>query len=270
MPPVLIYTVDFSNGNLAPSLDINNWGAMQIGNSGAADKPEKYSDSKGITLSVFRAPSAPAGHDANHSVYVLPGSPVLAVATRLLMRAEFDRPWAQQNYVPLSPTNNQTQGSNTTTAGAPWAVGIGPKFGGVNDLPADKRIPVTCQFNNVTGNGVRLNTPGHLQGNDMSTPLDSPLDYSNYWPANTTNMFSLEQAYCGLNSMALPAGNGYVVGSGALTIGNKHDQRVFTNAAFSTAGAQANIDALGVTLVTQKGVGQIQIRLRSFSVAIWK
>ena len=269
MPPVLIYSVDFSNGNLAPSLDIKNWGAMQIGNSGAADMPEKFGDSKGLTLSVFRAPGTPAGHDANHSVYVLPGPNALAVATRLLMRVEFDRPWAQLNYVALTPTNHQTQDSNTTQAGSPWAVGIGPKFGTVNDTPADKRIPVTCQFNNATSNGVRLNTPGHLQG-DMSTPLDTPLDYANYWPANPTNLFTLEQAYCGLKSSAAPAGNGYAVGSGALTIGNRHDQRVFSNPAFSGAGAQTFIDALGVTLVTQQGIGQIQVRLRSFAVSIWQ
>jgi hypothetical protein len=269
MPPVLVYTVDFSNGNLAPSLDANGWGSMQIGSSGAADKPEMFNDAKGLTLSVFRAPGTPAGHDANHSVYVLPGANVVAVATRLLLRVEFDRPWAQQNYVPLAPTNHQTEGSNATTAGSPWAVGIGPKFGTVNDTPADKRVVVTCQFNKITSNGVRLNTPGHLQG-DMSTPLDSPLDYANYWPANATNLFTLEQAYCGLKSSAAPAGNGYAVGSGALTIGNRHDQRAFSNPGFSAAGAQTYIDALGVTLVTQVGIGQIQVRLRSFAVSIWK
>jgi hypothetical protein len=268
MPPVLIYKVDFSNGNLAPSLDAHGWGAMQIGSSGAGDKPEKFSDSKGLTLSIYRAPGTPAGHDANHSVYVLPGANVLPVATRLLMRAEFDSPWARPNYVQLSPTNYQTQGSNTTQAGSPWAVGIGPKFGGVNDTPADKRIPVTCQFNNVTTNGVRLNTPGHVQG-DMSTPLVSPLDYADFWPANATNLFTLEQAYCGLKSSAPPAGKGYAVGSGALNIGSRNDQRVFSNEGFSSPGAQTYIDALGVTLVTQQGIGQIIVRLRSFSVSIW-
>lgn len=267
MPPVLAYRVDFSNGNLAPSLDTNGWGAMQIGSSGATDKPEKYSDAKGLTLSVYRAPGTPAGHDANHSVYVLPAANAVAVATRLLLRAEFDRPWAQTGYVPLTPTNNQTVGSNTTQAGSPWAVGLGLKFGSVNDAPADKRIPVTCQFN-ATINGVRLNTPGHVQG-DISTPLDSPLDYSNYWPANPTNLFSMEHAYCGLKSTAPPAGKGYVVGCGGLHIGNRSDQRVFSNEGFSAPGAQTWIDALGITLVTQAGIGQIQIRLRSFSVSIW-
>ncbi len=268
MPPVLIYSVDFANGNLAASMDTHSWGAMQIGNSGAGDKPEKFSDSKGLTLSVYRAPSTPAGHDANHSVNVLLGANVVPVASRLLLRVEFDRPWAQQNYVPLTPTNNQTQGSNTTPAGSPWAVGIGPKCGTVNDQPGDKRIPVTCQFNR-TMNGVRLNTPGHLQG-DVSTLLDSLLDYANYWPANTANLFSFEQAYCGLRSAARPAGNGYVVGSGGLDIGNRHDQRVFSNEGFSGTGAQAWIDALGVTLVTQVGVGQFTVRLRNFAVSIWQ
>jgi hypothetical protein len=269
MPPVLVYSVDFSNGNLTPSVDTRGWGVMKPGNSGPGDKPESYSDSEGLTLSVYRAPGTPAGHDASNSVYVLPGANVLPVATRLLLRSEFDRPWAQQTYVQLSPTNNQTQGSNTTQAGSPWAVVLGLKFGTVSDTPADKRIPVTCQFNNVTMNGVRLNTPGHVQG-DMSTPLESPLDYANYWPANTTNLFSLESAFCGLKAPPPPVGKGYSVGSGALSIGNKSDQRVFSNEAFSGAGAQTSVDALGLTLVTQVGVGQIMIRLRSFSVSIWQ
>jgi hypothetical protein len=263
MPPVLIYSVDFSNGNLAPSLDANHWGAMQLGNSGPGDNPEKFSDSKGLTLSVYRAPATPVGHDANHSVYVLPGANVLPVATRLLLRAEFDSPWARPNYVALAPTNYQTQGSNTNQAGSPWAVGLGLKFGGVNDVATDKRIPVTCQFNNVTSHGVRLNTPGHLQG-DMSTPLVGPLDYADFWPPNATNIFTLEQLYCGFKSSAPPAGNGYAVGSGALSIGNRKDQRAFSNKDFSAAGAQTYVDALGITLVTQQGVGQIIVRLRSF------
>jgi hypothetical protein len=268
MPPVLIYTVDFSNGNLTPSLDVNGWGAMQMGNSGAAEKPESYHDSKGLTLSVFRSSATPPAHDANQSVSVMLGNNVLPVASRLLLRTEFDRPWAQQTYIPLTPTNNQTAGSNTTQAGAPWAVGIGPKFGGVNDTPADKRVPVTCQFNNVVGNGVRLNTPGSLQSG-ATAPVDSPLDYANYWPANPGSVFTLEQAYSGIKPAARPAGNGHVVGCGYLTIGNRNDQRVFSNEAFSGAGAQAWIDALGVSIVTTSGVGQISARLRSFSVSIW-
>jgi hypothetical protein len=36
------------------------------------------------------------------------------------------------------------------------------------------------------------------------------------------------------------------------------------------ARAPATIDTLGITLVTQQGVGQIMIRLRSFSVSIWQ
>jgi hypothetical protein len=104
----------------------------------------------------------------------------------------------------------------------------------------------------------------------MSTPLESPLDYSNYWPANKRNLFSLEQAYCGLKSAAPPAGKGYAVGCGALSIGNKKDQRVFSNEGFSAPGAQTYIDALGITLVTQAGFGQIIVRLRSFAVSIWQ
>jgi hypothetical protein len=270
MPPVLVYSVDFSNGNLVPSLDTNGWGAMKTGNSGTpASNPESFSDSKGLTLGVFRGASTPAGQDATNTVYVLPGPNVLPVASRLLLRTEFDSPWARPTYAPLAPTNFQTQGSNTTQAGSPWAVALNVKIGSQNDAPTDKRVTVTCQFNKTTGNGVRLNTPGHLQG-DMSTPLDSPLDYANYWPPNATNLFSLESAFCGLKASPPPAGNGYCIGSGTMTIGNRRDHRVQSSVAFSGAGTQTWIGALGIVLVTQTGVGQIMIRLRTFSVSIWK
>ena len=269
MPPVLVYSVDFSNGNLVPSLHANGWGAMKRGNSGAASRPESFADSKGLNLGLYRDAATPAGQDATNTVYVVLGANVLPVASRLLLRTEFDQPWARPAYAPLTPTNFQTQGSNTTTAGSPWAIALNVKFGTENDAPTDRRITSTCQFNNTTGNGVRLNTPGHAQG-DMSTPLDSPLDYANYWPANATNLFSLESAFCGLKSSPPPAGNGYCVGNGAMTIGNRRDQRVQSSVAFSGAGAQTWIGALGVALVTQQGVGQILIRLRTFSVSIWK
>jgi len=264
-----VYNVDFSNGNLVPSVDTNGWGAMKTGNSGAASRAESFSDSKGLTLGVYRDAATPAGQNTSNCVYVLPGANVLPVASRLLLRSEFDRPWARPAYAPLTPTNNQTQGSNTTQAGSPWAVALNVKFGTENETATDKRFTVTCQFNNVTTNGVRLNSPGHVQG-DMSTPLDSPLDYSNYWPAAATNLFSLESAFCGIKAPPPPAGKGYSVGSGALSIGNRKDHRVFSNEAFSAAGAQTWIGALGIVLVTQAGVGQIMVRLRSFSVSIWK
>ena len=268
MPPVLVYSVDFKNGNLAPHPANHAWGNMKQGATNPADHPESYGDSKGINLSVFRAPGTVAGVSATNSVNVFPGAGVLSVATRLLLRVEFDRPWAQQAFVPLSASNLQAQGPNTTGAGSPWAIGLGVKFGTANDAASDKRIPVTCQFNR-TMNGIRLNTPGHLQ-KDVSTVLRSPLDYADYWPANTTNLFVLKFALCGLESAAVPAGKGYSVGSGTLEIGPNADQRVFSNAAFSDPGAQKWIDAMGVTLVTQDGVGQIMIRLRRFSVSVWQ
>ena len=270
MPPVLVYSVDFSNGNLVPSLDTNGWGAMKTGNSGTpASNPESFSDSKGLTLGVYRDAATPAGQDATNSVYVLPGPNVLPVASRLLLRTEFDSPWARPTYAQLTPTNFQTQGSNTTQAGSPWAVALNVKLGNQNDAPTDKKVTVTCQFNKVTSNGVRLNTPGSVQG-DMSTPLDTPLDYANYWPASATNLFSLESAFCGIKTSPPPAGVGHCVQNGAMTIGNRRDQRVGSSVAFSAAAAQTWIGALGIVLVTQTGVGQIMIRLRTFSVSIWK
>ena len=255
MPTALVYSVDFSHGNLVPSLDTKGWGAMQVGNSGPGFYPEHYSDAHGLTLSIYRAPTTPSNQDASHTVYVLPGRNVLPVATRLLLHAEFDRPWAQQNYVPLNPVNHPPSQPNTTPAG-------------VNDAPSDKRIGATCQFNAAV-NGVRLNTPDNAQ-KDPSTPLESPLDYSKFWPGSANSVFTLEHTFCGVRSAAPPAGIGYSVGSGALEIGQNNDQRVFSNEAFSAAGAQTWIDALGIGLATVTGVGQIMIRLRNFSVSIWQ
>lgn len=268
MPPVLAYSVDFSHGNLTPSVDTKGWGDMKQGNSGAGDKPENFSDSKGITLSVFRAPGTPNGHDASNSIYVVPPAGSLNVQSRLLLHAEFDSPWAQTAYTPLTPTNYQTFGSNTVQAGSPWAIALGAKFGNENDLPTDKRVVVTCQFNNATMNGARLNTPGFLQG-DAAALLDTPLDYANYWPPSNTNLFVLENLFCGVKSAHTPAGLGYSVGCGELSIGNRGDQRAYSNAGLSDTGAPTSIGALGITLVTQNGIGQIIIRLRKFSVSIW-
>lgn len=266
MPPVLAYSVDFSHGNLTPSVDVKGWGAMQQGNTGPGDKPENFSDSKGITLSLFRSGASP--NEASNSIYVVPPAGSLNVQSRLLLHAEFDSPWAQPNYVPLSPSNFQTITSNTTQAGQAWAIALGCKFGNQNDLPGEKRVVVTCQFTKTTATGMRLNTPGFLQG-DVSALLDTPLDYANYWPPSNTNLFVLEHLFCGVKSAHAPAGLGYSVGCGELTIGNRHDQRAYSNAGLSDAGAPTSIGALGITLVTVSGVGQIIIRLRKFSVSTW-
>jgi hypothetical protein len=260
MPPIEVYSVDFRNANLSP-VPNHPWGNMKQGTTNPADHPESFGDSHGLNLSVYR--SATTVGPSTNTVYVLPGAGVLPVESRLRMRLEFDLPWAQATYAPLTPPNHHPHGPNTTQAGSPWAVGIAVKFGNENDLPTDKQIAVTCQFNR-TLDGVRLNTPGSLQ-NDPAANLESPLDYGNYVHGSHNDRFAMEFAFCGFKFSTI----GHAGGNGALSIGNNSDQRVFSNAALSFAGAQTWIGALGVALVTGQGVGQIMVRLRTFSISIW-
>jgi hypothetical protein len=64
-----------------------------------------------------------------------------------------------------------------------------------------------------------------------------------------------------------------VIASGSAAAGGvrpirKDDQRVYSNSGLSS-GQQSWIGALGVTVVTLTGSGQISARLRSFSLSTW-
>jgi hypothetical protein len=102
MPFVHVYAVDFSHGNLTPSVDTNGWGAMRQGNSGPNDQPTSTSDAQGLNLSVSRAPGSAQGDHAANGVFLVFEEGVLPLETRLLMQVEFDRP----NAVPLSRRGN--------------------------------------------------------------------------------------------------------------------------------------------------------------------
>jgi hypothetical protein len=243
MPSVQVYTVDFSSGNLVPTLDANGWGAMKLGNSGPSNNPTSSGEPQGLALTV----SAQGGPAAN-GAYVVFGPGALALETRLLMQVEFDRP----NIVPPASPNTGTP--------EPWAVALNVKFGNENFVAAEPMVTVTCQFNRQL-NGVRLNTPGHQEG-DQATILVSPLDYSQLSPGRIL----LEHHFCGKK-----APGRYSIGYGSLSIGppiKKNDQRVFSSTGLS-GGQQSWIGALGVTLVTLTGVGQITVRLRNFSISMW-
>lgn len=244
MPPVQVYTVDFGSGNLTPSLDPSGWGAMKLGNSGPSGNPTSTSDPQGLTLAV----ASPGSPGAANGVYVVPGEGVLPLESRLLLQVEFDRP----NAIPPQPPAGGVP--------EPWALALNVKFGNEQFVVGEPMIPVTCQFNRQF-NGTRLNTPGHLEG-DQAAVLVSPLDYSQLSPGR----FRLEHHFCGIK-----ASRGYAIGYGTLSVGppiRKDDQRVYSNAGLS-GGQQTWIGALGITVVTLNGVGQIMARLRTFSVWTW-
>jgi hypothetical protein len=80
MPFVQVYAVDFSQGNLVPSVDTNGWGVMRQGNSGPNNQLESSSDPKGLNLSV-----SAEGSPAANGVHLVLGQGVLPLKTRLLM-----------------------------------------------------------------------------------------------------------------------------------------------------------------------------------------
>jgi hypothetical protein len=208
---------------------------MRQGNSGPNDQLESSSDAQGLNLSV-----SAEGSPAANGVHLVLGQGVLPLKTRLLMQVEFDRP----NAVPPPQPNTGTP--------EPWAVALNVKFGNENFVANEPMVPVTCQFNRRL-NGVRLNTPGHEEG-DQATILVSPLNYTPHPPP----VFLLEHYFCGFR-----AAGRYSIGHGSLTIkppATTKDQRVYSNKALS-GGQQTWIGALGVTLVTLDGFGKIMVRL---------
>lgn len=269
MPPVQIYAVDFSNGNLVPSLDVNGWGNMKQGvavPSHPDNKAVSYADLKGLGLAVYRAPTSPVTVPSTINICVVPPPGALPLATRLSMRVEFDQPYAQLAHIPQPSAIGPQPPPTGTDWPSPWAVGLLVKSGAENEIATEPKIPVTCQFNRAV-NGVRLNSPkpGSLQ-NDQPSNMDSPVNYSNYWnPPGNPPRFVLEFAFCGYDAVTA----GHSVGSGSLSIGTKNDQRLFSSTALST-GAPPSIGSLAVALVTLSGVGQIMVRLRRFSVSLWK
>ena len=243
MPSVQVYAVDFSGGNLGPSLDTNGWGAMKVGHSGPSNNPTTSAEPQGLALAV-----SANGGSAAIGAYVVLGPDVLSLETRLLMQLEFDRP---EGIPPSSPNAGVPE---------PWAVALNVKLNNENFVVNEPMVPVTCQFNRQF-NGVRLNTPGSQQ-TDQAAVLVSPLNYSQLSPVR----FVLEHHFCGKNGAI-----GHSVGYGTLSVKppiNKADQRVYSNTKLS-GGQQSWIGALGVTLVTLTGSGQIKVRLRNFGISTW-
>ena len=291
MPADQIYSVDFANGNLTPSVDELNWGDMLPGHSApeSGHAFNSQAESEGLRLRISRADGS--GTFVSNSVYVIPSSihPPTSSAharavgellgdhplgTRLLLKVEFDSPNASpfphpEKIDPLKPEA--------------WAVVLKLKLSdNPNDAKADAVVNVTCQFNNKdnpnAGEGARLNTPGSEQ-RDQAAPLDAPLDYDQYQGSSSRRptLFVLEHAFCGIQAGPAPvpattnlnAPVGHSAGCGFLNIGGKKDLRVFSSTGLSQV-ANASIGALGIAVITQSGVGKISVRLRRFSVAIWQ
>jgi len=272
MPPVLVYSVDFTNGSLQPTVDVNNWGNMVFGGSTTGALQRTFVDG-GLSLTATRHSTETAG--VSNSVYVVLPTGTLSRATRLQLHAEFDLPNATPD-----PTNAPIP---------PWAVALRVKLGGETDLPGDRAlINVTCQFNQ---DGVKLADPDRAQdvAGNSPTNLDSPLDYAKYQglkPGWNPTQFNLDFAYSGIQAGPAPApvhqpgqDLGYAEGCGFLEMSDspgkssvqrqsKDDRRLFSSTKLSTP-VQAWIGALGVALGTNNYVGTFTARLKRFSVTTW-
>jgi hypothetical protein len=237
MPSKPIYKVDFRQGNLSPTLDARGWGDMRIGRSAPGDGAYA-ADPQGLKLSLsFNGDPAAIG------VYAVLPEANLLLAGRLTTAVEFDRP------------EGLPSGSDRPE---PWAVALQVKFGNEDFDQNEPSVNVTCQFR---PDGTRLNTPGGLQG-DQAATLITPLDYA----ALSPGVFTLDHHICGVN-----AAGKHSVGFGALTVGppiRESDVRAYSNAGLS-GGTQDWISALGVTITNIPRVGEIRVRLRSFSVSVW-
>ena len=266
MPFVEKYKVDFSNGNLNPSLNPLGWPAM-VHNP----LPNDDYDHDGLILHVTRT----SGPSVANDVYVPLAAGMLYVNDRFVMRVEFDLPWAEP--LPGNPATPE-----------PWAVGVSLSL---NNNLAGTLVGVTCQFNAVSG--VKINTGAGLQG-DTSLPLvPPPLDYNDFThlqlngpphhsAGHAKKLFTFEHSFCGFFDTAKnPSVTPHSVGGGKLTIAKnpphtESDHRLYSTTVIAVPlppNPVPSILAVGTSLVMAKnntnplvGVGNCQIRLRTFSV----
>jgi hypothetical protein len=167
----------------------------------------------------------------------------------------------------------------------PWAVALDVST--LDTFPNDDTDAVTCQFHRRdTQSGVRINTPFALQ-TDRLFYLETPLDYSRYESIGEHGpaLFTLEHSFCGAalvtkskNPDTLPW---HTSGVGSLKIlgyspdagqTKMRDHRVYSSTKLALTSPPppdpppTNIRALGVTLGSVGGAGQMSVRLRSFSI----
>jgi len=266
-PPIDAYAVNFASGNLHPHVNPYGWGDVQLVPQIAGVR-EATPDSRGYRLTC----TATGSELANGLYLVLPqpraavlGPPPLPGDVRAFIQVIFDLPHA----VGADQTSDFTQA---------WAVLANLRIDRNIDSPTMQQVNVTSQFvkgtvgtSPVVIDGVRLNTPGSLQQIDQALRLDGPLNYARYrprWfiPAPT---FVLDHAFCGYAA----ATTGHTPGSGELRIRSffgieQRDQRVYSSTALLPLPAGATIGAVGVSVMTQSGVGTFGARVRSFRLSL--
>jgi len=210
MPFTEIYSINFAdNKNLKPHLNLAGWPDMQFSARSANDHATRAFDSHGLKLRVIREKDGP--NESRNIVFLAP--PPFPVDVRLRMRLTFDLPRAD-NVPPglhahpgsvespegeAGPRADISQG--TTTPPPPpdvperWGVALSVSTSTETNIAPNEMANVLCQFNR-TRDGVRLNTPVQLQG-DESGLLDTSLDYDSYLGTPDPALFTLEHTFCG-------------------------------------------------------------------------
>jgi len=261
------YQCDFNSSPFEPSVNTNGWRPLQL--SSNAPRELIAGSTRRARLGVERPQTATM--PAICGLLVAPTS--LAAGSRFRVRLWFDRVQgegfdANGQLVPIDDIG----ASSGLTSPEDWEVGS--SIGKNNDLNHDPttQVDVMCRISNLgAGNGgsAGVKTSGTLENGGEVITLMQILRY----PLLADTLFKLEHVF---NGMAVSVMHPYTLGSGLLRYFFHADideafHAMEVPVAYSTNVFQnpsAPIGALGVTLMTEAGVGRISVRLRRFEISI--
>jgi hypothetical protein len=191
---------------------------------------------------------------------------------------EFEEPGKSVAIEPDHNTGTNLSASQLTVP-EPWAVILNVGVNG--DFSTATTVFVSCQFHRRGPTGVRLNTPSGLQI-DQSDYLESPLNYKSYQggliaPGDDRwiqpPLFSFAHSFSGFGAnqdeILHTAGSGFLKLT-RIWPPELRDHRIYSTEALTddSANVIASIGAVGISIITNTGIGQLSVRLRSFSVSI--
>jgi hypothetical protein len=230
----LIYHASFDDGTLNPTLDAWGYGPVRVGDGEiAGTNPIAVLENQELTLGITH-PASLTGL-ANVSATVTPVS--FGPGSIFGMRAVYA--------VPAGPH----------AAGDVWAVVLGARTGGVDDIATNTRVAATLQ---VRGNTARLNFPGSTPGANLpNVPQDV---YDALFPAmpdpNAPATFTLDLVVDRITGAS----------SGTLYVGDFVLSDTVAFGAFGPTGGLTIAD-IGPALAIQTGPGEsASVRLLDFEV----
>lgn len=260
------YFVPFYDGSTKPSRDRWKWGDMKIGASSGSQSQSYWWD--GLNMALCRPATSQTAESTG--VYVEFGNAPLPLTSKLLLRLEFERPWARSDCLPV-PANPRAirphpgksdRRTSVVAIQEPWAVALNVKSGTANEVAGEPGVGTSCQFNST---GIRNNVPGAVESAmfKMIPNVVTPLDYQAWSPlGGVPASFSLELYFDGETG----ASSSLSSGTASLTVGKADVKRVFTHSGMYQGGSAHPISAIGASIATVTGVGQIMARLLSFAV----